>query len=150
MAPAQVPKIAPPSVANFRSGWNSPSSWRNFSWVVLSPPGRTRPSKPSSAAAVRTSLVSTPSESSMVRWASKSPWTASTPIFIRPRLPAARLEQFLFVELADIDAAHGFAELFGGFEYGLGVLVVCGGLDDGASAHGGIRGLEDSRADEDG
>ena len=50
------------------------------------------------------------------------------------QLPAARLQQVLRIELANVQALHGFAQLFGGFEHGLGVLEMRGRFDDGAGA----------------
>src|SRR6516164_1213019 len=81
MAPAQVPRMAPPSSENFRTALNRPSSRRNWSCVVLSPPGRTMPSQPSRSATVRNSTVSAPRRCRAAAWASKSPWTARIPIF---------------------------------------------------------------------
>src|SRR5271168_1919876 len=170
MAPAQVPNSAPPCSANFSRAWASPSFCKNLSCVVLSPPGRTKACRPSRSATRLTSRAETPRLSSILRCASKSPWTASMPTVIdAPKarqneerghgsgraptsdpLPAARLEQLLFVELANVNAAHGFAQLFGGFEDGLCVLVMGGGFYDGAGANVGVGGFEDAGADENG
>src|SRR5712692_12113276 len=65
----------------------------------------------------------------------------------RPALPAAGLQQFLFVELADVNALHGLTQLPGGFEHRLGVVEMGGGLDDGLGALFRIARLEDARAD---
>src|SRR5271156_806420 len=64
-------------------------------------------------------------------------------------LPATGRQQILFFELAHVDAGHGFAEFFASFEYGLGVVEVRGGLDDGFGAGFGIAALENAGADED-
>src|SRR5690349_22650768 len=65
-------------------------------------------------------------------------------------LPAASGEEVLFLELADVDASHGFAEFLVGFENGFGILEMRGGFDDGFGAGFGIAGFEDAAADEDG
>ena len=64
------------------------------------------------------------------------------------RLPAAGGEQIFLFHLADVEAGHGFAEFFGGFENGFRILVVRCGFHDGFGAGFGIAGLEDARADE--
>src|SRR4029453_13038180 len=57
--------------------------------AVDSPPGITRPSRPSRCSGFRTSTGSAPSRRSTAACSRKSPWTARTPIFINRRLPRA-------------------------------------------------------------
>src|SRR5918996_493153 len=67
--------------------------------VVDSPPGMTRPSRPSSCSGLRTSTTSAPRRRSIAACSRKLPWTARTPIVTREilrsgeRAPAARQEQ---------------------------------------------------------
>src|SRR5437870_229385 len=78
MAPAQVPK-AGFTRTNCLSFSNpaSPSSLRK---VLDSPPGMMRPSISSNCSGFLSSTTSAPSSSSRLRWASKSPCRARTPI----------------------------------------------------------------------
>jgi hypothetical protein len=80
IAPAQVPKIAAPFVANVRMACNNPSSSRNCNCVVLSPPGRMSPPHTFNCAGVRTSSVSTLSRRNCSACAETSPCTARIPI----------------------------------------------------------------------
>src|ERR1019366_5667282 len=65
-------------------------------------------------------------------------------------LPAAGLQQLAFGNLGDVEAGHGFAEREAGFEQFAGIIEIPGGLHDGFGARGGVGGLEDAGADEDG
>ena len=58
--PAQVPKSGAPAAARSRIGWRRPQRSMRRRIVVLSPPGRTRPSMSSRSAGRRTSTASTP------------------------------------------------------------------------------------------
>src|SRR5690606_17509398 len=111
--------------------------------VVLSPPGSTSPSSPSSSFGPRTSDASAPARASAFACASKSPWIARTPIRGRravavtrrspspllsrggarpcpspgaPRLPAAVREPLLLRERRHLDALHRLAEPAAGLE----------------------------------
>src|SRR5579862_7579394 len=63
-------------------------------------------------------------------------------------LPAARLKQILFVNLADVEALHGLAEFAGCFEDNLRILVMSRCLDDRSCALCRVARFEDARADE--
>src|SRR4051794_4737247 len=163
--PAQVPRTGrPPSAWAWIAG-SRPSRSIALVIVVLSPPGMTRPSKPSIAPGVRTSTGSAPSDASISAWAAKSPWLASTPIrsrlasptsggsalegLTRSGLCAALLEQLaLCRELRDVIAAHGLTELDRRGCDTLRVLEVRGGLDDGPCPAIRVLGLEDAGPDE--
>src|SRR5229473_6004722 len=146
IAPAHVPKIAPPSFANFPIASAKPSSRKNCNCVVLSPPGRIKPSQPSRSAGVRTSTDSALSRANIAACASKSPCTARIPIFTlfthilfvgaqpatagaptvqaEKTSPTARRQHVLLFHLTNVQSAHGFAQLFVSFEHHLGVLEV--------------------------
>ena len=82
--------------------------------VVLSPPGITRPSSPSSCSGRRTSTARHPSRSSAAPCASKPPWIGQHADARRRRaLPATVLEQALLVQLLDVEAGHRLAERAG-------------------------------------
>src|SRR3954452_16444217 len=114
--------------------------------VVDSPPGMTRPSRPSRSRGVRTTRGVAPSLASIFACASKSPWRARTPT--TTRLPAAVLEQPVLAQCADLDAGHGGAEAAACVGEALGIVVVRRGLDDRLAGALRILGLEDARADE--
>src|SRR2546429_3678238 len=78
---AHVPKMAPPRSANLTILSASPSSCRNFSWVVLSPPGRTSPSQPSRSAGGGTPAVLAPRRPPLAAWGLKNPFTPPNPNF---------------------------------------------------------------------
>src|SRR5688572_21010920 len=145
--PAQVPRIGVPVAANSRSGSPRPSRSIPSVIVVDSPPGITRPSRPSSPAGVRTSRTSAPSPRSIRAWAWKSPCRARTPTSGMV-LPAPVGEQLAFLELARLEGGHRGAEALRGARDARRVLEVGGGLDDRAGADRGLGGLEDARADE--
>src|SRR5215813_12959040 len=65
-------------------------------------------------------------------------------------LPAAGGEQVLLFELANIDAAHGFAKFLVSFENRFRIFEVRCGLHDGLGTSIGVAGFEDARAHEDG
>src|SRR5918911_341854 len=96
--------------------------------VVDSPPGTTRPSRPSSCSGLRISATSAPSRRSIAACSRTFPWTARTPIFTG--LPAARLEQLFRPQRGGRQAAHGVAEAARHAREDLGVAVVRGRLDD--------------------
>src|SRR5580704_1934567 len=107
IAPAHVPNVGFTRTNCFSfSNPASPSSFRN---VPDSPPGITRPSISSSCSGFLTSTTSAPSSSSRLRWASKSPWSARTPIFIYVRLLrtppfVGRLDAILLDVLTKLDS----------------------------------------------
>src|SRR5262245_48365073 len=147
MSPAQVPMTGLPAAWNFsRAGTNSHSS-RSLSSVVLSPPGMMRPPTWSSCRGSRTSTDSIPSRSRALRWRSKSPCRASTPMLMDAlpirSLPAAGLQQVGLLELGGLDAVHGVAQVLGDLGQDVRVLVVRGRLHDGLGARRGVGGLED-------
>src|SRR5215467_297167 len=153
--PAHVPKMGLPAAWNFSSAGTKSHVSSSLSKVVLSPPGMTSPPTCSSCPGMRTSSEGTPIRSSAAACWAKSPCSASTPMVMvistspsgRP-LPAARLQQVRFLELGGLDARHRLAELLGDAREHVGILVVRGGLHDGAGPRGRIRGLEDPGADE--
>src|SRR5438552_4159534 len=106
--------------------------------VVDSPPGITRPSRPSSSSGFRTSTTSTAGPpSSAQRWSAltcraKSPCSAKTPIFTTATsvLPAAGREPVLVGHLRGLEARHGVAEVFAHLREDIGVLVVGRRLHD--------------------
>src|SRR5712692_10292336 len=151
MAPAQVPKMAPPRPASSRMPSSSPSPIRNFKCVVLSPPGSTSASNPSRSTGLRTKRGSVPSRASIWACASQSPCTARTPIFMAPAslLAPARLQQLFFLELPDVNPLHGLAELLGSLQHDLGVVEVRGRFHNGAGALVRVARFEDPRAHED-
>src|SRR5580704_4943177 len=61
-------------------------------------------------------------------------------------LPSARGEQVFLVHLADIEAGHGFPQLFAGFEDGFGVFKMGSGFYDRFGARFGIARLENAGA----
>src|ERR1035437_5447368 len=67
---------------------------------------------------------------------------------MRLPLPSARLEQILLLDLANVEPLHGLAQFLGGFENGLGILIMRRGLYDGLGALFRIAGFENSRPDE--
>src|SRR5262249_1555560 len=169
MSPAHVPKMGLPVAWNFSSAGTNSQVSSSFSNVVLSPPGMINPSTCSSWPGMRTSSDGTPMRSSACLASAKSPWSASKPIVMSPSrrgkglplrdlpffaaksvLPPARLEQVGFLQLGRLDAGHRLAKLLGYPREDVGILVVRGGLDDGARAYRGVRGLEDARAHEHG
>src|SRR5215472_13693054 len=60
-------------------------------------------------------------------------------------LPAARREQILLFELANIQPAHGLAQLLVRFEHRFGIFKVRGRFHDGLRARLRIAGLENPR-----
>src|SRR5579875_3344065 len=58
-------------------------------------------------------------------------------------LPSSRLQQFLLIELGNVDAAHGLAHFFRAFRHNLRLVIVSCGADNGFGTLGGIGGLED-------
>src|SRR5450759_86116 len=146
--------------------------------VVLSPPGITNPSRPSSSSARRTSRVSAPSCSSTTRCSRKSPCRARTPT-VKPApgpsrswqgsgdriqssrrvpllalmppsgSPAAMLDLGFFGQARGVDAGHRLAEADGDLGDDLGVAIVGRRLDDGVGALLRILALEDAGADKD-
>src|ERR1051326_6352393 len=124
--------------------------------VVDSPPGITSPSRPSSSSGFRTSTTSTAGPpSSVQRWSAltcraKSPCSARTPIFRTATsvLPAAGRQPILVGHLRDLEAHHGFAEVFAHPREDVGILVVRRRLHDGLRALRRILGLEKAGADE--
>src|ERR1017187_9047521 len=82
--------------------------------------------------------------------AAKSPCSESTPTFFMAELPAAGLQQLGFGNLGDVESGHGFAERAAGFEQLAGVVKILSGLHDGFGARGGVGGLKDAGANEDG
>src|SRR3954454_1106055 len=145
--PAQVPNTGVPPCTRSRSGSASPSRAMPSDIVVDSPPGITSPSSPARSAGTRTSRTSAPSSRSSRAWASKSPWSASTPTSGMSRLPAAVGEELLLLELARLERGHGGAEPLGRAGDPLGVLEVGRRLHDRAGARRRILLLEDARAD---
>src|SRR5258708_29139411 len=106
--------------------------------VVLSPPGRTRPSRSSSSSGLRNGTASAPSRRSARRCSLKAPCKARTPIFgvltlLDPRQesPTARGEQLLLGNRPDLESLHGCTQSLAGLEDLLGLVEVCGGGDDG-------------------
>src|ERR1700728_643196 len=103
--------------------------------VVLSPPGRIRPWTESRSDAVRTSTASLPARSIALRWASKSPCSASTPIFgpmavPESGLPATSLHQLAFLHFRNIQTGHSLAHLFARLEQFHGISVISGRFDN--------------------
>src|SRR6201999_2658523 len=96
--------------------------------VVLSPPGITRPSRSSRSSGTRTSTASAPSPRSIERWASKSPWSASTPT--RRSGPAVLEQRVGGGELADLEPDHRLADTGLGGGDPLRIGEVGGRLDD--------------------
>jgi len=143
IAPAHVPKIAPPCFANFAIASARPSSWRNCNCVVLSPRAESTRHNLRVDPACAPLAVSAPSRASIAACASKSPCTARIPIFTsftphslcaRPNLlPAARRQHVLLFHLTNVQSAHGFAQLFVSFEHHVGILEV------GRCFHYGLR-----------
>src|ERR1700733_10090357 len=64
--------------------------------------------------------------------------------------PSARLQQILLVHLANVQALHCVAQFLRRLQHYFRILVMRGGLHDGAGAHCRIARFEDSRADEHG
>ena len=56
--------------------------------------------------------------------------------------PATSGQKILFFELANVDAGHGFAQLFVSFQNDLRIFEVRGGLHDGFRTRFGIAALE--------
>src|SRR5580700_1344802 len=169
MAPAQVPKTALPAAAKLRMASNKPSSCKNCSCVVLSPPGRMRPSHPSRSAGVRTSRVSAPRASSISACAAKSPCTAKIPIFtsLTPSICSSRgpaspcpfkriiqanlspptcREHVLLFKLAHVDPAHGLAKIFTCLKHRFRVIKMRRSFHHGLGPCFRITGLEYPRA----
>src|SRR5690348_325312 len=154
-----------------------PYSTANFPIVVDSPPGMINASTWARSSGVRTSIASTPSRRSILRCSMTSPWRARTPILgaarplagrpggtglragaLRPAvrltaaivrsLPAPRLQQLGFGELADIQALHRLTDALGDARDHIGILVVRRRLDDRFRALRRVVGLEDAGAHE--
>src|SRR5690242_321021 len=64
-------------------------------------------------------------------------------------LMSPELEQFFLVQLAYIQARHGFTQALGSGKNGLWIVVMGRGHYDGLRARRGIGGFEDPRTDED-
>src|SRR5438445_8783371 len=89
IVPAHVASVArPPRIAS-RSGSSRPTRSMSIVMVVLSPPGRTIPSRPSRSTRVRTSRVRAPAASRARTCSAKAPCIARTPIKGK-RAPCAR------------------------------------------------------------
>src|ERR1044072_7314485 len=109
--PAQVPKPGPPASWKARIGPPSPADSIPLTIVVLSPPGITRPSRPSRSSGVRTSHASAPSSRSIAACASKPPCIARTPIRRpAPSGTAALQERVGRGELGNLQPRHRLAE----------------------------------------
>src|SRR4030088_2215250 len=90
--------------------------------VVLSPPGRTMPSRPSRSSRVRTSRARAPQATRVLTCSANAPCIARTPInglesapCARAtrvwRLPASGSEQLVLWNGRDLDAAHRLAKV---------------------------------------
>src|SRR3984893_16798151 len=155
MTPAQVARAGRPPPSSRARSCLSPNLRRSLSMVVLSPPGRTMPSRPASSSALRTGNASAPRRVSAWMCSRKAPWRARTPILgaltgarRRGELPTARGEQLLLEDGADLQALHGRAQSLAGLEDLLRLVEVGGGGDDRPGHLQRLFGLEDARADE--
>src|SRR5260221_3287717 len=147
--PAQVPNTGFPSSRWARIAFSSPADSIPLTIVVLSPPGITRPSRPSRSAGTRTAFTSAPSSRSIARCASKPPWIARTPTRSPGFSGTAVLQQRVGRgQLRDLQTGHRLAEANRRRRHSLGVVEVRGRLDDRPGAALWIGALEDPRADE--
>src|SRR5512147_2928861 len=115
--------------------------------VVLSPPGRISPLRPSSSPGSRTCATSAPSFSSIAWCSAKSPCSASTPTFILAPRPASPRDQLARRDGRDLPSHHRLAQVLTHLRQNARVLVVRGGLDDRRGSARRVAGLEDPRAD---
>src|ERR1044072_2989304 len=147
--PAQVPKTGPPDSWKARIGPPSPADSIPLTIVVLSPPGITRPSRPSRSSGVRTSHASAPSSRSIAACASKPPWIARTPIRRpAPSGTAVLQERVGRGELGNLQPRHRLAEADRGGGDTLGVVEVRRRLDYRPRPALRVGALEDPGADE--
>src|SRR6478735_6873999 len=116
--------------------------------VVDSPPGITRPSRPSSSSGSLTSATVAPSLRSAAACSRNAPCRARTPMrsdLSTRALPAANFEPLALGERARGDADHRLPETGRDVGEHLRVVVVRRRLDDRLRARLGIAGLEDPR-----
>src|SRR3984893_7741500 len=155
MTPAQVARAGRPPPSSRARSCLSPNLRRSLSMVVLSPPGRTMPSRPASSSALRTGNASAPRRVSAWMCSRKAPWRARTPILgaltsasRRGKLPTARGEQLLLEDGADLQALHGRAQSLADLEDLLRLVEKGGGGDDRPGHLEWLFRLENARADE--
>src|SRR5260370_16722742 len=152
--PAHVASVGSPPAIALRSGSSRPTRSISMVIVVLSPPGSTRPSRPSRSSRLFTSRVSAPHASS-ARWCSaNAPCIARTPIKERFRpgaelLPASGSEQLVLRDGGDLEPAHRLPQSRGNLREDLGLVEVGGGRDDRLGHLQRVLGLEDAGADKD-
>src|SRR6202171_4107912 len=155
MSSAQVARAGRPPPSSRARSCLSPNLRRSLSMVVLSPPGRTMPSRPASSSALRTGNASAPRRVSAWLCSRKAPGRPRTPVLgaltgagRRGELPTARGEQLLLEDAADLQALHGRAQSLADLEDLLRLVEVGGGGDDRPGHLERLFGLENARANE--
>src|SRR5450631_1091154 len=162
--PAQVASVGnPPSIAA-RSGPDKPTRSMSIVIVVLSPPGKTMPSRPTRSGADLTMRVFTPHASSARKCSAKAPCSASTPITARepprdegirrrsgsvPDLPASGSEQLFLRDGGNLEPMHRLPQAGGDVGQHFRLVEVGGGGHDRLGHLQRLLRLEDARADED-
>src|SRR5713226_2228990 len=153
--PAHVASVGRPPAMALRNGSSRPTRSISIVIVVLSPPGRTRPSRSRRSSGVFTSRVLAPEASSALTCSANAPCSARTPIKgapLRPgdarRLPASGSEQLVLRDGGDLEPRHRLPETGGNLRQHLGLVEIrCGRHDRFGTLQGVLR-LEDARADE--
>src|ERR1700704_2863832 len=130
--PAQVASVGrPPSIAA-RSGPRSPTRSISIVIVVLSPPGRTMPSRPSRSSAERTTRVLAPLASRARTCSANAPCIARTPMrALRSSLggrglPASGSEQLFLGDGGNIEPVHRLPQAGGDLGQDLWLVEVGG------------------------
>src|SRR2546430_4083755 len=152
--PAQVASVGRPPLIASRRGSSRPTRSISIVMVVLSPPGRTMPSRPSRSSSVRTSRVRAPAFSSARTCSAKAPCIARTPmrgnlLRLGAELPASGSEQLVLRDGRDLEAAHRLSKTGRDLGDDVRPVVVRRRGDDRLGTLQGVLGLEDARTDED-
>src|SRR5215471_10434847 len=147
--PAQVARVASPSPIAWRRGSSKPTRSISIVIVVLSPPGRTMPSRPTRSSRPRTRRVRAPALSSALTCSANAPCIARTPMRgLEELLPASGSEQLVLRNGRNLEAAHRFAQPRRNLGQHLWFVEVRGRGDDRLGTLQGVLGLEDARPDE--
>src|SRR5205823_4824484 len=152
--PAHVARVASPPWIASRSGSSRPTRSISIVIVVLSPPGRTIPSRPSRSSRVRTKRVRAPAAPRARTCSANAPCIARTPMRggllpLEAELPASGSEQLVLRDGRDLETVHWFAQSRRHLGQHLRLVEVSRRGDDRLGTLQGVLGLEDARPDED-
>src|SRR5712691_4335685 len=147
--PAHVASVGSLLAMAARSGSSRPTRSMSIVIVVLSPPGRTMPSRPSRSSLVLTRRVLAPTASGALTCSANAPCIARTPIKEAPaeparRLPASGSEQLFLWDGWNLEPGHRLSQSRGDLREHVGLVEIRRRGNDRLGALQRVLGLEDA------